>query len=399
MAMKTRIFAAVLAFCSLPAVVQAQNVSAKSTEIDVDFTPKVVIPSQPVITWISPEMDQSTLSTNKLTIKLEIESTTPLKNISIVVKENPNVAHRGSTNLVPKPTELNKMVVEKSLTLLDGTNFIEIVATDVNGGKTVSTKEVTTGTAAVAAVATLDRTDYALLFATDEYDNWGNLVNPVNDASAIGKELEQYYGFKVEIVKNATQEQMMIKLREYAQKKFQSMDQLFIFFAGHGYYDNTFGEGFVVAKNSLADDPARTTYLSHNRLRSVINNIQCNHTFLAMDVCFGGTFDPVLASSRALEDVYEEVTRSEFISRKLQYKTRRYITSGGKEYVSDGVPGKNSPFARKFLEALRSYGGKDGIITFTELRTYFERLKPEPRSGEFGDNEPGSDFVFVTSKD
>lgn len=398
--MKTRIFAAALVLFCAPAFLQAQNVSTKSTEIDVDFVPKVVIPSQPVITWISPEMDQTVLSTNKLTIKVEIESTTPLKNVTIVIKENPSVAHRGSTMLTPKPNELNKMVIEKPLTLYDGPNYIEIVATDVNGGKTIGNKEVTTATAAVAAVATIsDRTDYALLFGTDEYDNWGDLVNPVNDAETIGKELEQYYGFKVEILKNATQEQMMIKMREYAQKKFGPKDQLFIFFAGHGYYDNTFGEGFVVAKNSLSDDPARTTYLSHNRLRSVVNNIQCSHTFLAMDVCFGGTFDPVLASARALEDVYEEVTRAEFINRKLQYKTRRYITSGGKEYVSDGIPGKHSPFARKFLEALRSYGGKDGIITFTELRTYFERLKPEPRSGEFGDNEPGSDFVFVTSKD
>jgi hypothetical protein len=81
--------------------------------------------------------------------------------------------------------------------------------------------------------------------------------------------------------------------------------------------------------------------------------------------------------------------------RKLTYKTRKYLTSGGKEYVPDGRPGMNSPFARKFLEALRGRGGKDLILSLIELNSYVETLKPQPRMGEFGDNAPGSDFVFI----
>ena len=79
----------------------------------------------------------------------------------------------------------------------------------------------------------------------------------------------------------------------------------------------------------------------------------------------------------------------------MKFKTRRYLTSGGKEYVPDGTPGHHSPFARKFLEALRSYGGQDHIITLAEMVLFFERLAPEPRYGEFGSNEPGSDFLFI----
>ena len=116
-----------------------------------------------------------------------------------------------------------------------------------------------------------------------------------------------------------------------------------------------------------------------------------------MDVCFGGTFDAALASSRGQdEEVYKEQNVGEFITRKLTYKTRRFLTSGGKTYVSDGIPGKHSPFAKNFIEALRSRGGKDGVLTLPELFTYVERLKIQPRFGEFGDNAPGSDFVFVT---
>ena len=59
-----------------------------------------------------------------------------------------------------------------------------------------------------------------------------------------------------------------------------------------------------------------------------------------------------------------------FIERKKKYKTRLYLTSGGKEYVPDGRPGHHSPFARKFLEALRNYGGNDGILTVNEIIQY-----------------------------
>ena len=113
-----------------------------------------------------------------------------------------------------------------------------------------------------------------------------------------------------------------------------------------------------------------------------------------MDVCFGGTFDDAIASARA-EDVYAEISQSEYILRKLSVKTRKYLTSGGKEYVSDGIPGEHSPFARRILDAFESFGGDDGILTLKELYPYVEKLNPEPRMGIFGEDAPGSEFVFV----
>ena len=55
----------------------------------------------------------------------------------------------------------------------------------------------------------------------------------------------------------------------------------------------------------------------------------------------------------------------------------------------------HSPFARQFLASLRNFGGEDRIITLSELLSYVEKVSPEPRYGEFGNNEPGSDFIFV----
>src|SRR6185312_17037844 len=97
-------------------------------------------------------------------------------------------------------------------------------------------------------LVSVDRKDYALLFATDKYDHWDDLVNPVDDAHAIARELKEKYGFTVELIENPTVETIWEKLREYNERKFAPQDQLMVFFAGHGHYDESFGEGFVVAK-------------------------------------------------------------------------------------------------------------------------------------------------------
>ena len=235
----------------------------------------------------------------------------------------------------------------------------------------------------------------ALLFATDVYDSFSELTNPLLDANTMAAELAMNYGTMVEVVENPTLQETMKKIREYATYSYDEGDQLLVFFAGHGIYDEVFKEGYVISRDSQDDDDTRTSYLSHSNLRTIINNIPCRHIFLVMDVCFGGTFDPTLASSTRGAEMYEEITVEDFIERKSRYKTRLYLTSGGKEYVPDGRPGHHSPFMRKFLEALRTYGGADGLTTVSDILKYVERVDPQPRFGEFGDNEPGSDFLLI----
>ncbi|NOQ25852.1 MAG: hypothetical protein GQ564_10865 [Bacteroidales bacterium] len=238
-------------------------------------------------------------------------------------------------------------------------------------------------------------TDRAIIFATNVYDSFSELVNPVIDATTIAEELQTSYFVQTELIINPTLKEAIEKIREYAKLEYKPNDNLLIFFAGHGIYDEVFKEGYVISRDSKSDDVAKTSYLSHSNLRTMINNIPCNHVLLVMDVCFGGTFDPLVAAKSRAADMYSEVTNEEFILRKKKYKTRLYLTSGGKEYVPDGRPGHHSPFARKFLEAMRNYGGSDGILTMNEIIQYVEKVEPQPRFGEFGDNEPGSDFILL----
>lgn len=387
------LFVAVLVIASV--VGQAQNLKTRTNDFEIDMNTMTGDADIPQIAWIEPIPEINFSQAGRMKINAAVTGNTALKSVTINIIDTQAGKSKGKQTLVPDETQLYSFMVDKNLFLVNGSMEIELIAENVAGVKTMTSKKVYVGDEAIASVSTLQRKDFALIFATDEYEHWGDLVNPIYDSRTIAEKLDSDYDFEVEVIENATQSEILGKLREYSQKTYQPMDQLFIFFAGHGSYDQTFGEGFVVTTESLLRDEGKTSYLSHNRLRSIINNIPSEHIFLTMDVCFGGTFDEALASARGMEDVYREQQRSEYISKKLISKTRIYLTSGGKTYVSDGIKGQHSPFAKKFIEALDSKGGEDGILTTQEIFGKVEKLQITPRMGAFGSNAPNSDFLFI----
>jgi hypothetical protein len=385
----------ILFLCVSNASALAQNLSDKSNEVSIKKSkedPSLKTGPLPVISWIYPNADFASSAVNKMDLHAIVKLSTPAREIKLAVKNADDGSPFVHKNIKSEPGLL-LYDVKVPLTLPDGSYSIELEIVTMEGVAVSEKRRVMIGQGALDNVLSLDRKDYAILFGTDKYDHWTDLVNPIDDVRAIGKELKEKYGFQVEIVENPGVEDIWKKLRDLNERKFSSQDQLFIFFAGHGHYDETFGEGYVVAKNSLENDLSRNSYISHNRLRGVISNIQCNHILLTMDVCFGGTLDPVLARSRGKKE--NEASVSEMLARKWSHKTRKYLTSGGKEYVSDGVPGKHSPFSEKLIESLRTMGGSDFLLTLAEIQVELEKLKQLPRMGSFGDDEPLSDFVFV----
>ena len=50
-------------------------------------------------------------------------------------------------------------------------------------------------------VGVLSGQNYALFFAVNEYEHFGDLENPIQNAVDIAGELESKYGFEVEVVK------------------------------------------------------------------------------------------------------------------------------------------------------------------------------------------------------
>lgn len=380
----------VLAFVAISPIF-GQIVSTRTNEIEIAFRGEEKPTSYARIKWISPRLEYTNFEEGRIEIKAEVSSQYELESVVLHIKKGPNKDDFASRNIgIDDP---NKVSLDMTMKVFEGETWLILEAKTVDGSITRDIRNVKVGLDAIGDAVMANRQDYALLFGTNKYDNWSDLVNPVYDVESIGKELEERYGFKVEIIIDPEQNEVMTKLREYAQINYKPQDQLLIFFAGHGQYDDVFGEGFLVAKNSLRQDVSKNSYISHNRIRSNIDNIPCEHIFLTMDVCFGGTFDPLLASSRSA--AYEVTDDREYLVRKLSKKTRKYLTSGSKEYVSDGVAGGHSPFAKNMLEALKSNGGEDRILILDEIKAYMERLKSTPRFGEFGSDENGSDFVFI----
>lgn len=372
---------------------RAQGFNEKTNEIQLDFKKGVRNTSSlPVINWITPRFEFMASQESRIGLEAMVESALPLLSVQLIVGDNTTGEEKFMKNF--EFTNNRSVIIRQTVNLGDGSHFVRIKAENADGAIINSTRSIVVGMDAIAL--SIDRKDYALIFATDKYDHWDDLVNPVEDARTIADELRTKFGFEVELVENAEQDQVFEKLREYNERRYKPQDQLMVFFAGHGSFDETFGEGFVVAKNSLNNDKAKTSYISHNRLRGIINNIPCEHILLTMDVCFGGTLDPEIARTRNVQEY--ETSANEMVARKLSQRTRKYLTSGGKEYVSDGIPGKHSPFAAKLIESFRGYGGEDRVLTLQEIIAAMEVLKQVPRSGSFGDDEKLSDFVFIAKQ-
>lgn len=234
--------------------------------------------------------------------------------------------------------------------------------------------------------------DHALLFAVDDYTHWPNLRNPISDAEKIKTDLESIYNFQTTLIKNPTRGDIFEAIRKYGEMDYPDDGQLFIFFAGHGYFDETFSAGYLVAQDTKLpkDDKNMLTYVSHSRIRDDIDAItDCQHILLVLDTCFSGTFDRFIAMGGTPIDLSESLPSSD-IERKFEYTTRRYLTSGGLEDVPDV-----SAFIQTLHNALDSRGGSDKVLTFNEILGYMNNLsKPKPCADGFGTDEEEGDFLF-----
>jgi hypothetical protein len=268
-------------------------------------------------------------------------------------------------------------------------------------------------------------TDYALLFATNNYTHWNNLDTTIANIEAIGAELENRYGFKVDIRKNVqTREDIINILTEYANKSYQPGDQLFVYFAGHGDFSEQVSSGFIAVKDSKLskDDSGHASYLSYARLKELLDRLACGRVMLVLDVCYGGTFDKDIAlneapTTRGGARGIHKLKRLD-LAETLKVRTRWYLSSGGKEQVQDGLS-SNSPFAASLLKLLRNGAGEDGVLTIPEIEhqlpsnlraelnkteeawrekhpLWTGKITQTPASGPFGSGKaPDKAFVFI----
>jgi len=238
---------------------------------------------------------------------------------------------------------------------------------------------------------------YALLIYVDDYTNLPKLETPKYDVEAVAKILKLRYGFKeTRIVSNPRNGDELVAILDSYADKMNSKDNLLIYYAGHGSFEERMKEGFWQLKD--AKERSRVGWIS---IKSAINNtlniINARHVLVISDSCYSGAIfrKGGVSLPRNRDDIryYREI---------YQKKSRTALTSGGLEPVLDGSPlnPNNSIFTNALLSTLEN--NKESIFSleekFPEIKRYI-KLKAD-QTPEYSDisktgHEMGGDFIFL----
>lgn len=358
----------------------AQEFQEKTITFSVDLKQAVESNTLPSIQWVVPSLELSGTPTPEVVIEALVRSNHTISEINVIVKSG----DQKKVQAVKLDDDYSKKIV-LPISLFEGMNEIAIVASNNKGGRVISTKSIKYDKAALTNTIHVNRKDYALIFASDKYDNWRGLSNPITGAEALAKTLSIDYGFQTELIQNPSLSYINRKLAEYESRTYASQDQLFIYFAGHGFFEQASG-GYIVAANSAKNNPASSS-LSQRDLRTRLDRFKCNHIFLVVDACNADISDSKLEIPSAIE-----LTQQELVE-KLGITTRKFMNLGLLEYASVNLPEIYSRFTMQLLESLKKKPSDKAPKTFAEIGSYFQGL--DYRTGGFGADNPRSDFLFL----
>jgi DNA-binding beta-propeller fold protein YncE len=266
-------------------------------------------------------------------------------------------------------------------------NKISVTAVDSLGN--TSTLDLKVELQKITGIA--DANYHAVFFAVQDYGDKEIAVldNPVADAKKLMQVLKDNYGFKdenVRFVENPTRAQMQETFDEL-QAQLNKNDNLLVFYAGHGIWDEEMQQGFWLPVDAAMHN--RSNWFPNNQLRDYIASIKTKHTLLIADACFSGG----LFKTRAVADV------SPAIQEMYSLQSRRAMTSGALKTVPD-----KSVFMEYLIRSLENnmedYIG--AMELFNSFRNDVVNNSPNrqvPQFGEIGSTgDQGGDFIFVTKK-
>jgi hypothetical protein len=258
-------------------------------------------------------------------------------------------------------------------------------------GKSLAVPQSITGEAIVkegAGASTNDLgTYYALLVGINDYRDLPKLKSAIHDINTIGEILNNYYGFKVEILRDSTRSDIISALNRY-RKTLGEKDNLLIYYAGHGILDERADEGYWLPVD--AELGVETNWIANSFMTASIRAIAAKHIMIVADSCYAGKL------TRGVTIV--EKTPDYFL-RLASKRARTVLSSGGLEPVLDsGGKDKHSVFASAFISALQE---NKEVIDGTQLFSSIRRpiMLESNQTPEYSDirhaGHDGGDFVFI----
>lgn len=231
---------------------------------------------------------------------------------------------------------------------------------------------------------------YALLIGVEKYQyaNAGlaNLNQPVKDATTFQQVLVQDYNFQpqnVSFLKNPSRDQIISAFEDMA-RKITPKDNLLIFYAGHGIWDERLKVGYWLPADAKTDN--KSNWIANSTVRDYISGIQSKHTLLITDACFSGS---IFKTREVVSEINEYA-----VAKIYQLPSRKAMTSGTLTTVPD-----QSKFMEYLLKRLRDNSNQ--FLTARQLffsveTAVMNNTNTVPQFGviqETGDE--GGDFIFM----
>ncbi|NPA67206.1 MAG: caspase family protein [Chlorobi bacterium] len=228
---------------------------------------------------------------------------------------------------------------------------------------------------------------YALIVGINDYKdiNIPDLDKPVSDAEALKNILVNLYTFDEENVfflKNVTRSKFIKKLDELA-GNLTDNDNLLIFYAGHGYWDDFREIGYWMPSDAVVGD--NSTWIRNSTIKEYIGSIKTKQTLLITDACFGGSIFKTRGLNTERVVAYQKI---------YDLPGRKGMTSGTLKEVPDV-----SIFLHTLLKRLKS--NEDKYLTssslFNSLRDAVLNNSPNvPQFGTIqGVGDEGGEFIFI----
>jgi Caspase domain len=229
---------------------------------------------------------------------------------------------------------------------------------------------------------------HALIIGISTYNNTRmNLDRPLKDAQKLKEVLSTQYTFdtkQITLMANPTRQQILKELYGL-RKKVGKKDNLLIFYAGHGYWDEAAKQGYWWPRDASPDDP--TNWLSNGDLKEQIRGIESSHTLVISDACFSGA----IFKTRSAAEIRSAPSDIMMLYRQ---PSRRAITSGTLTTVPD-----QSVFFDHLLKQM-----KDNKEKYTSSQFLFDAIRQRvinnsmivPQDGVINDTgDEGGDFIFI----
>ena len=229
---------------------------------------------------------------------------------------------------------------------------------------------------------------HGLFIAVQDYTDESviDLNQPVNDAKALMHELRSEYNFADEdmILLSNPDRATIIETFDHLTQTVEPNDNLLIFYAGHGIWDEDIEQGYWLPSD--ARKSSKAAWLSNGTIRDYIRAIDSKHTLLITDACFSG----------GILKTREAFTTSKAMLEMYKLPSRKAMTSGALKTVPD-----KSVFIEYLVKALKS--NEQPLISADQLFTTFKynviNNSPNGQVPQYGvisqADDEGGDFIFL----